>query len=242
MTGEHHDIFEQDAAAYVLGALDEGEVTRFVTHLRQCQVCRDEVDRLQVAADALPRSVMPLAAPDGLKRSVMDVVRADVSETTGGPSLADRLRGRFAALGRVRARALSVSAAAVLLVGLVAGFGISQIVGNQGGGERTLSAKFDSSRVTHGSGNLVIGDHSSDAGGTLRVHGMPSLSSDETYQVWLKRDGETIPKALFNVGDDGNGLTAVDGDLDDAQAVMVTREPAGGSRSPSGPAVLTVKL
>jgi hypothetical protein len=96
--------------------------------------------------------------------------------------------------------------------------------------------------MAHASGNLTIGGKSQDAGGTLRVHGMPSLPQGKTYQVWLQRKGEMIPKALFSVGGDGNGLTAVDGDLDGAQAVLVTRERAGGARSPTGRPVLSVKL
>jgi hypothetical protein len=86
---------------------------------------------------------------------------------------------------------------------------------------------------------VIGGDDAS--GGTLRVHGMPKLRSNETYQVWLQRDGEVIPKAMFSVSDDGDGLTAVD-DLKGADRVMVTREPAGGAPSPSGPPVVTVKL
>ena len=103
-----------------------------------------------------------------------------------------------------------------------------------------MTASFDTDRVVNGSGNLVIGGND-DAGGTLRVHGMPALKDNETYQVWLERDGEVIPKAMFTVSDDGDGLTAVD-DLQGADRVMVTKEPAGGARAPSGPPVVTVKL
>ena len=91
-----------------------------------------------------------------------------------------------------------------------------------------MTASFDTDRVVNGSGNLVIGGND-DAGGTLRVHGMPALKDNETYQVWLERDGEVIPKAMFTVSDDGDGLTAVD-DLQGADRVMVTKEPAGGAR------------
>ena len=59
--------------------------------------------------------------------------------------------------------------------------------------------------------------------------------------MWLERDGEVIPKAMFTVSEDGDGLTAVD-DLNGASRVMVTREPAGGARAPGGPPVVTVKL
>ncbi len=240
-SSERHELYEEDAGAYALGALSDEENTRFVRHLLECHLCQDEVDRLQRAVDALPRSVTPLPAPEDLKHAVMDVVNADVGQAAARPSALARLRSSFAGLGALRARAVSLSAAAVLLVGLVAGFGVSRVVDHQPG-DRVVTAKFDTSRVAHGSGNLVIAGHSADAGGTLRVHGMPSLPGDETYQVWLRRRGETIPKALFNVSGDGSGLTAVDGDLKDADAVLVTREAAGGARSPSGKPVLTVKL
>ena len=46
-------------------------------------MCRDEVDRLRPAADALPRSVQPLAAPPSLKASLMAVVEAEARERAG---------------------------------------------------------------------------------------------------------------------------------------------------------------
>ncbi|MGI8749465.1 MAG: anti-sigma factor [Thermoleophilaceae bacterium] len=242
MSIERHEIYEQDSGAYVLGALSEEEQTRFVRHLLECHLCQDDVDRLQRAVDVLPRSVTPVSAPPSLRAAVMDVVRSDLDEAADRPGLLARLRGRFARAGRLRLRAISISAAAILFVGLLGGFGLSRVVDHNGRGERVLTAQFDKSRMASGSGNLVVAGKSADAGGTLRVHGMASLPGDETYQVWLQRNGETIPKALFNVGQDGNGLTAVDGKLDDADAVVVTREAAGGARSPTRKPVLTVKL
>jgi anti-sigma-K factor RskA len=240
---ERHEIVQEDCGAYVLRALSDEEHTRFVGHLRECPVCRDEVDRLQHAVDALPRSVTALKAPPSIKAAVMDEVRADAPEAAPRGSMWSRLRERTAALGRMRAPAISLSAAAVLALGVLLGFGVSRVVDNGGtDGTRTVRAQFDRSRVAHASGSLTFGSKNQDAGGTLRVHGMPSLPSGQTYQVWLRRKGEMIPKALFSVGGDGNGLTAVDGDLNDADAVLVTRERAGGARSPTGTPVLSVKL
>ena len=238
MSVERHEMHEQDVGAYLLGALSDEEHTRFVSHLRECHLCRDDVDRLQPAVDALPRSVTPLAAPAGLKAAVMGQVRADVREREPA-SLGRRLRERLPRLPAVPARIATVTAAVLLVVGIAGGFGLSQVV-TGGSDERTVTAQFDTDRVADGSGNLVIGGDD-EAGGTLRVHGMPSLRSNETYQVWLERDGEVIPKAMFSVSENGDGLTAVD-ELDGASRVMVTREPAGGARSPSGPPVVTVKL
>ncbi len=47
MSVERHEMHEQDVGAYLLGALSDEEHTRFVSHLRECHVCRDEVERLQ---------------------------------------------------------------------------------------------------------------------------------------------------------------------------------------------------
>jgi anti-sigma-K factor RskA len=243
MSFERHEIVQEDCGAYVLGALSDEEHTRFARHLGECPVCRDEVDRLQTAVDALPRSVTPLQAPPSLKESVMAEVLGDAPALVRRPPVSVRLRERLAALGRMRAPAVSLSAAAVLALGVLLGFGVSRLVGHDdNGAARTVQAQFDRTRMAHATGSLTIGGKSQDAGGTLRVHGMPSLPAGQTYQVWLQRKGEMIPKALFSVGEDGNGLTAVDGDLNDARAVLVTRERAGGARSPTGRPVLSVKL
>jgi hypothetical protein len=50
------------------------------------------------------------------------------------------------------------------------------------------------------------------------------------------------PEPTFEVGADGSGAVAVPEDLSGAQAVMVTREPRGGSRAPSEKPILTVTL
>jgi anti-sigma-K factor RskA len=240
MTPEGHEYLAEDTGAYVLGALSDAEETRFVRHLRTCAVCQEEVAALTVARDALPRSVPMFDAPPTMKAAVMEAVRADLPPEPVATGTRVREKSARLFLG-MRLKVASLSATAVLIAGLAVGFGVSQWVNRDAGGSRTVTAQFDSQRAAHGSGNLVISD-SSDAGGTLRVHGMPSLPEGQTYQVWLSRRGEMIPKALFNVGEDGNGLTAVDGDLKDADAVLVTRERAGGARSPSGKPVLTVKL
>jgi hypothetical protein len=76
----------------------------------------------------------------------------------------------------------------------------------------------------------------------LRVRGMPRLRDDRVYQVWVQRGGALEPDALFRVDRDGRGTAAVDRSLDGADAVMVTREPDGGSDKPSEPPVLNVEL
>ena len=209
-------------------------------------MCRDEVERLRPAADALPRSVMPVAPPPSLKAALMAEVESDLrerGETLRGRAASPALRDRVASLGdasRACARPWPGSARrVVLLVGIAAGYAATQVT--SGDDARTVRPASTRRRVPAGSGSLLVpGDESK--GAILRVHGMPTLDNDSTYQVWVQRDGEVIAESLFSVGADGAGAAAVSEDLEGADAVMVTREPAGGSRAPSEEPILTVPL
>src|SRR5204863_9887055 len=76
MTVEH-DGYQEEVGAFLLGALEPDEQAAFERHLAGCPECRAEVEELRVAADALPRSVEPFAAPPSLKRSLMAAVNED---------------------------------------------------------------------------------------------------------------------------------------------------------------------
>jgi anti-sigma-K factor RskA len=226
----------EDAGAYVLGALSEFERQAFARHLMGCSECRDEVERLRVAADALPRSVAPVAPPPALKRSLMEVV-----EREARPDRRRRFRVRElgASLTRLRPATAWVSAAFVLLAGVALGVALTELASSDG--PRTLSARIDGSRAPSGSATLVV-PRSGEGGAVLRVHGMPSLPSSGVYQVWLRRRGETVSQSIFTVSREGNGAGAVTDDIHAADAVLVTRERAGGARAPSERPVVRVPL
>jgi anti-sigma-K factor RskA len=246
MSVERHDIHQDSVGAYLLGALDEAELQSFEGHLRECPVCRDEVERLRPAVEALPRSVMPVAPPPGLKASLMAEVESDLRQRGEMPArsrVLAAIRHRVTSLGDAlagtRPAVAWVSAAFVLLVGIVMGYGATQVT--SGDDARTVAASVDMGTVPTATGSLLVpGDASK--GGILRVNGMPTLDRDRVYQVWVRRHGEVIAESLFSVGSGGMGAAAVSEDLEDADAVMVTREPAGGARAPSEQPILTVSL
>jgi hypothetical protein len=242
MSLERHDIQWENVAPYVLGALTDAEVVGFERHLEECPVCRDEADRLRPAADALPRSVQPLAAPPSLKQSLMAVVEAEAREAGGErarPGRVARLRERLSA-ARLRPRAALAGVSLALLLGALAGYGITQVTSDEE--SRTIAAAVDKSRIPSGSGRLEVPADEGD-NAVLRVNGMPALRRGRTYQVWVLRDGAPVPqKSLFTVGEDGQGSAVVTDDLKGAQAVLVTREPAGGARAPSEKPILSVEL
>ena len=256
MSIERHNMYEEDVGAYVLHALTEVEKQRFELHLAECPLCQDEVARLRPAADALPRSVMPVAPPAHLKASLMASVEADVREREQAEGGAVK-RGRrpLTRLRRHRERgggswasgrpAMAwVAASVILLVGIISGAGgflaLTEATKDPEPGSRTLSAVVDKTRLPQGSGSLVVPENQD--GAVLRVQGLPDLEPSSVYQVWVKRRGEVISQSLFVVGEDGQGAAGVADDLEGAEAVLVTRENAGGAKAPSEEPVLRVAL
>ena len=53
---------------------------------------------------------------------------------------------------------------------------------------------------------------------------------------------EMLPQPTFEIGESGVGAVAVPADLSEADAVLVTREPRGGSRAPSEAPLLRARL
>lgn len=248
MSVERHHAQGENVGAYLLGALTEIELRAFERHIGECPVCRDEVERLRPAVDALPRSVPPVDPPATLKASLMEAVEADVEGHRGArrPGRLARLRewlaGGGRAFGAMRPTVAWVGAAFVLLIGgVLTGYAVTEITAGGGDRSQTFSAEVDERRVPFASGSLVVPGEE-EKGAILRVHGMPTLAKSSVYQVWLKRNGETISQSLFNVGPDGDGAAAIAEDLSGADAVLVTRERAGGARVPGEAPVLSVPL
>ncbi len=70
---------------------------------------------------------------------------------------------------------------------------------------------------------------------------MPKLRGRRVYEVWLKRGNSVVPQSLFEVSSDGSGTAGIPDGLDGVDAVLVTRERAGGTRAPTGDPLLTVR-
>lgn len=202
-----------DAAAYAVGALAGEEAQAYRRHLDRCAQCREELAAFQRVADALPTVVPQYPAPPGLRRRVMRAVRSDSR------------RQRHAARWPLAAAACVAAVAALIVaVGLIPpGSGVP----------RVLSAKVVSSP---GTAQLRIsGGHAE-----LIVRHLPSPGAGRVYEVWLRR-GTRAPApttALFSVTARGAADVGVPGELDGVSQILVTQEPVGGSRVPTGRAVI----
>lgn len=237
MTARDHTAYRDEIGAYLLGALTDLELQAFEHHMEGCAQCRDEVERLRPAAEALPRSVEPVEPPRSLRTSLMDVVAKEARERPAARAPRRSLRERLLPRGLLRPALVG----GALAVGLLAGFGVAQLGGDGAEEVRTFAATVDDQRLPTASGNVKL-EGDGENGAILRLQGMPSLGGRRVYQAWVQRDGTFVPQPTFEVGQNGGGAVALPEDLSDAQAVLVTREPRGGSRAPSEQPLLSVTL
>jgi hypothetical protein len=216
-----HARYQEDIGAYLLGALNDLERHAFERHLTGCSDCQEEVERLRPAAEALPGSVVQLDPPPGLKKRLMAEVERDVRP--------ERSRPRFS-LPRIPRLAL---VAATLLLGLVVGFGVAQL-----GGDDTRSVGVTVAKaMPQAGGTLQIADDRA----TLELHDMPDLGGARVYQVWYQQGGRLVPTRTFEVGPNGRGEVGLP-DVGDADGVYVTREARGGAQVPSEDPIVSVPL
>jgi anti-sigma factor RsiW len=231
-----HDRLHDDVGAYLLRALEPAEQAEFERHLAGCPECRAEAEELRMAADALPRSVEPFAAPPSLKRSLMDAVRED-AQPERRPLMErlglDRLFG-----GGFRPALAAGFAAIALIVGIGVG---TQVGGDDGGGHRVIAGVVDRSRLPQATATITIPKGESGPA-QLRVTGMPAPKPGEVYEIWLKRGDQLQPGPLFNTDAGGSGAGAIPDDLEGVSAVLVTRESTGGAKTPSEAPVISARV
>jgi anti-sigma-K factor RskA len=223
MTG--HERWAEAAGAYVLGAMAPDEREAFEGHLATCATCREDVDELRPAAEALPMASPPMLPPPALKDRIMAEVEREASLLAqAGPAAdrpaaaapAPRQRRRFPSFGLWK---LAPVAAAFLIVGVLLG-------GQLGGGTKEVG--FDRAGATL----EIDGDNA-----TLVAENLPPPPEDRVYEVWIQPKGADAPRptdALFTPRSDGSAEAAIPGGVSDGDKVMVTDEPQGGSDTPTG--------
>jgi hypothetical protein len=80
-----------------------------------------------------------------------------------------------------------------------------------------------------------------DGSATLEVRRMPPLRGHDVYEVWTQSGTALRPQSTFVLRRDGTADAAVP-QLAGATAVLVTREPQGGSAHPTSRPLLRASL
>jgi anti-sigma-K factor RskA len=238
MSENGHARWSEDVAAYLLGALDPEEMTEFERHLEGCERCRSEMRWLTAAVEALPEAVERQQPPPRVRERVMTEVRADARAAGVDPAAAEGgVRRRLAAwLGRGSGSLgwRPVAGIAALALVLVAFVGYE--IGNVGGGTNT-----DTVVAGHAPGITAKVVRSGD-NGELHLANVHQLPENRVLEAWLQRDGEVEPvKELFVPDGEGNASTTL-GNIGEVEAVLVTTEPAGGSKAPTSTPIVNVPL
>ena len=238
MNTDTHFPYEDDLSAYLLGALPDDEARALERHLAGCERCRERERWLRGAVDLLPSSVEQMQPPPELRERLMATVREEAAPQMArdepraaarpgsGPSIWQRLFGH-------RPLAVGLATAFIVVAG-VAGF----IIGSNGGGGGGANGTTTVIQATTSNGSLERRGDS----GTLIVERL-APRPQKVYQAWIARAGEKPESAgVFDVRADGRGSVKISKGLDNADEVLVTPEPPGGSPQPTANPVLRVRV
>jgi anti-sigma-K factor RskA len=228
-----HDELESSVAAWVLGALEPGEIDAVRTHVEGCPICRETALRLGLAVGALPLAVEDADPPAALRERILaaaatsrELSPAPVDQRTSAkripsPARPNKASGRRT--GWVPAYAVAASLVAVLAVGLAAG----DLLGRQSPAPATV---VRSTLVGHqglaGARASVI-NLRSDALAVVDFSGLPQPGSGKVYEVWLiTAGGHADPVGVFVPDPNGSKFVIVDTALAGYTQMAVTVEVA----------------
>ena len=234
MSTTDHMPWEDDRAAYLLGALDDAEVVAFETHLAGCDRCRAELRWLQPAVDVLPASVEQYEPPTELRNRILGAVEADAGPAKAAP--ARTTKPSF--WKRISPAALSgVAAALALAVGIAGGYALRGDSDTPQTVATTVPVEPTAPSV-RAAANIVRHDDTY----TLDVSHIPDLRPGDVYQVWM-RDGDQLqPSILFVPSRDGTAKLVLPAQTGAADEMLVTREPSGGSQEPTSAPLVSATL
>lgn len=232
------------AGAYALNAIDDLDRVRFDRHLDECPACAAELAELTETVAALS-TAFDEAPPAGLRSAVL----ARVAST---PQYQDEPR-REARRRAVSGRRLFAAAAAVIAVGGAGAAGFA-IADHSGRGPSTRAdaeaqriaavlaapdSRVQSTAASRGQVSVVASASLNEAVAVLTD--LPSPGADHAYQLWVIRAG-SAPQSVGVLAAGRTDATKLISGVRGAQGFGVSREPAGGSETPTQPLVAQLAL
>lgn len=247
-----------DMAELALSSIDAARAEAMTAHLAACPVCRQEFDDLGAAWTALPQLLDPISPP----AEVFDRVaaRIDASPLAAAPAgLAPPRRGE---------RILSWVLAASVLMGLTAGLWrlsrspddeadrrsatqLAERLGKLQHMERLLASRnvrLVSVRPESAAGAIeasVVWDLAARQW-HVYVANLPAAPPGRQYQLWAAdRAGVVHAGPLLTPNDQGLASALADLpnlDVSGPAKALITLEPTGGSKQPTGKVILEAAL
>jgi anti-sigma-K factor RskA len=253
-----------DAAAYVLGALDAAGRARFEAHAATCPDCLRDVAAFRDTTDRLALAVPQVDPPPQLGARIMARARELLPELEPAPLQVPPpialvpppvRRGWLEWSSRL---SLGVAAISLMLAAVGGGLAfnsnqrLEQTAQSAAQLAETLQIMYQPGMITkslngteispQAKGKIWIVPDANQA--VIMTYDMPQLAQGESYQCWLNDEGQGANGGVFKVDERGRGYLLVR-----APEVMyrykwvgVTREPAKGSKRPTGPRMLSGQL
>lgn len=254
MRGRRHGLHGL-VGAYVLDAVTRSERAAFERHLGTCEQCREDVRglreagaRLSAAAAVRPRPELrgPTLAAAAVVRQLPPAVEGQrPSRLSRARRPAPGARSRW--LPGLAAGLAAAFAAAAVLFGVHAGT-MQQRLSAQQQRDATMTAVL-------GSRDAVARTEAVTAGGTATVvmsrqagavvftaSGLPPLPRSRGYELWLAGPSGAEPAGMVPAAGHGMAGPVVVGGVGPGEQLELTAEPAGGSRQPTAPPLVSVRL
>jgi anti-sigma-K factor RskA len=249
-----------ELTGYALGQAEAAHEAGMREHLAACPVCRQELSEFEAAWAALPLMLEPAAPSPELFDRVLTRIGGQLSRAASNPSSPRLSR---------RERILSYVVAATVLLALTVGYirlrspneddaaarrsveKLAERLGNLQQMERLLQSdrvrlvSLHRPETPASAQAYVIWDM---AAGQWHFYAseLPAPPAGKQYQLWAAdEDGRLLPGPTFDVDAEGLGSAVVDMphlDPGVAAKAVVTLEPAGGSKEPTGKVYLEAAL
>lgn len=252
--------YEPHAAlgAYLLHALPADEESAFANHLAGCESCRREVIALMPVLVRLC-TTEGAAPPPGLRDRVLEQIAGTAQEgghpeRRAGPATGARplLAGQVAPAARPAGRggssaplrwALAACMAAAAALGGIAVWQHQEVSEartdlRRAGPAAQLAEVLAAPDAVIGTadfgdgatGCVIVSRDESRA--AFMASGLPELTSDQVYELWY--DDAGTPRSAGTLTGRGNWhIKLLDGPVEQATALGITVEPAGGSTQPT---------
>jgi anti-sigma-K factor RskA len=239
------------AGAYVLDAVNDIERAAFTRHLAECESCRVEVDEMREATARLADSTWSVPPPR-MRADVLAAIGRTRQLVPGEPAPAER---DASAVSRWRRFTAGAVAAGILAAGAGAATWAVQeqrvreansIAAAVQAREARTQAILSSPDVRlrteplSGGGTVMVALSPSHNAGVVVLAGQRALPTDRTYQLWYQRGADMVNAAVLRPGESTS--VSVLENVDGADGVGVSVEPAGGSPAPSLPAAAVISF
>jgi anti-sigma-K factor RskA len=220
----------QDYTSYALGIADDPERAGIAEHLaRKCPNCVPGIASAMATVTAMSGAVRVTEPPAHLRRRVMAAVEKKPKRSWTATFLPWAITA-----------AMSI---ALVLVGLSG----RRELGDTPRLQRALSILNDPATkdVTFGDKGKVTGRVfvSPGQGVVFIGAGLPGIDATKTFELWvIPVKGNPLAAGLFRSQSDATAVFVHPGPIENASAIAVTVEPAGGSEQPTTTPFIVTKL